>query len=156
METLTVSKSAVLSSYKSAKGEARALLQDLFGKQVYDDITDRVKSFEDACQVLGISTATPDVSKLPMKHQIAIISNYKLTIIAEAINEGWVPDWNNSNDYKYYPYFKMNNGSGLAFSYCAWAHTHSIVGSRLCVSSSEEAEHVGETFLDLWSEWLLG
>lgn len=65
------------------------------------NITDKVKSFEDACQLLGIKTTLPEVSMLPVNHQKAIIAHYKLVIIAEAINEGWKPNWDNWDERKY-------------------------------------------------------
>lgn len=104
MRTLQIKQDSLLVAFRNAGKEGKQVLSDLFGKQValYDNITDRVKSFEDACQVLGISTNVPEVKGLPRKHQKAIIANYKLIVIAEALNEGWKPNWQDSDEYKYY------------------------------------------------------
>ena len=105
MRTLQIKQDSLLVAFRNAGKEGKQVLSDLFGKQValYDNITDRVKSFEDACQVLGISTNVPEVKGLPRKHQKAIIANYKLIVIAEALNEGWKPNWQDSDEYMYYP-----------------------------------------------------
>ena len=56
------------------------------------DITKRVKTYADACAVLGIEPMNETVlAKLGFtKDEIAY---RKLKTIAEALNEGWRPDW---------------------------------------------------------------
>lgn len=159
MRTLQIKQDSLLVAFRNAGKEGKQVLSDLFGKQValYDNITDRVKSFEDACQVLGISTNVPEVKGLPRKHQKAIIANYKLIVIAEALNEGWKPNWQDSDEYKYYPWFDMSNPAGVGFSYTS--HTASLTtanfGSRLCLKNRELAIYFGQTFTDLFNDSLL-
>lgn len=159
MRTLQIKQDSLLAAFRNAGKEGKQVLSDLFGKQValYDNITDRVKSFEDACQVLGISTNVPEVKGLPRKHQKAIIANYKLIVIAEALNEGWKPNWQDSDEYKYYPWFDMSNPAGVGFSYSddAASGTGASVGSRLCLKNRELAIYFGQTFTDLFNDSLL-
>lgn len=159
MRTLQIKQDSLLAAFRNAGKEGKQVLSDLFGKQValYDNITDRVKSFEDACQVLGISTNVPEVKGLPRKHQKAIIANYKLIVIAEALNEGWKPNWQDSDEYKYYPWFDMSNPAGVGYSHAH--HTASAttagIGSRLCLKNRELAIYFGQTFTDLFNDSLL-
>lgn len=159
MRTLQIKQDSLLVAFRNAGKEGKQVLSDLFGKQValYDNITDRVKSFEDACQVLGISTNVPEVKGLPRKHQKAIIANYKLIVIAEALNEGWKPNWQDSDEYKYYPWFDMSNPAGVGYSYTisAASTTHATFGSRLCLKNRELAIYFGQTFTDLFNDSLL-
>lgn len=159
MRTLQIKQDSLLVAFRNAGKEGKQVLSDLFGKQValYDNITDRVKSFEDACQVLGISTNVPEVKGLPRKHQKAIIANYKLIVIAEALNEGWKPNWQDSDEYKYYPWFDMSNPAGVGFSYtyATASATHAHIGSRLCLKNRELAIYFGQTFTDLFNDSLL-
>ena len=159
MRTLQIKQDSLLAAFRNAGKEGKQVLSDLFGKQValYDNITDRVKSFEDACQVLGISTNVPEVKGLPRKHQKAIIANYKLIVIAEALNEGWKPNWQDSDEYKYYPWFDMSNPAGVGFSNTnnAASNTTADVGSRLCLKNRELAIYFGQTFTDLFNDSLL-
>ena len=159
MRTLQIKQDSLLVAFRNAGKEGKQVLSDLFGKQValYDNITDRVKSFEDACQVLGISTNVPEVKGLPRKHQKAIIANYKLIIIAEALNEGWKPNWQDSDEYKYYPWFDMSNPAGVGYSNTnsAASSTLAPVGSRLCLKNRELAIYFGQTFTDLFNDSLL-
>lgn len=159
MRTLQIKQDSLLVAFRNAGKEGKQVLSDLFGKQValYDNITDRVKSFEDACQVLGISTNVPEVKGLPRKHQKAIIANYKLIVIAEALNEGWKPNWQDSDEYKYYPWFDMSNPAGVGYSYTntTASHTNANIGSRLCLKNRELAIYFGQTFTDLFNDSLL-
>lgn len=121
----------------------------------------QIKTFEDACAVLKLDASKlPDVSMLPEKHQKALIAHYKLIIIAQAINNGWEPDWNDDDQYKYYPWFWVKakaDNSGLGLSYLDYAYTNSdtSVGSRLCFPTREAAKYAGETFTDLYEEYFL-
>ena len=159
MKNLNITDEAVKQAFKNAGKDGKQVLNDLFGKQVslYDNITERVKSFEDACQVLGISTNVPDVKGLPRKHQKAIVANYKLIIIAEALNEGWKPNWQDSDEYKYYPWFDMAKPAGVGYSNTAYTATTAFakIGSRLCFKNRELAIYFGKQFTDLHNESML-
>ena len=122
----------------------------------------KIKSFEDACKALGLDpTKVPEVSMLPEKHQKALIAYYKLFIIAEALNAGWQPNWNDWDEYKYYPWLSVEaseentSGSGLSFFDYAHAHSHSTVGSRLCFKTREIAEYAFEQFKELYEQAFL-
>ena len=115
-------------------------------------ITERVKTFEDACQVLGIDAIKFEITG--MDSDVGSIAAYmKLIVIARALNEGWKPNWANSNEYKYVPWFK-ENGFGLSFVYCAYWFSITFVGSRLCFKSRELAEYAGKQFESIYQEYL--
>ena len=119
-------------------------------------------TFEEACTSRGYDAATvlPDVSKFPVKHQKAITAYAMLVIIAEAINEGKEPDWNDGNEKKWIPWFDMevdkNNPSGFRYlgAYCDLTITCSAGGSRLCFHSEELAIYAGQQFIDLYNQLL--
>ncbi len=119
------------------------------------DIKDKVKSFEDACKVLDITPSVPVVTGIPEKYQKPLIANYQLMVIAEALNEGWTPDWSNGEWDKWYPWFNMDNSSSAGrFSFHGAGHqlSRSAVGSRLCFKSEELADYAGTQFLELYRE----
>lgn len=111
-----------------------------------DNQTQKIKSFEDACIALN---KQPE-SLLPAGLQPCDIAFIKLRIIAEALNEGWQPNWSDFNERKYYPWFDMENG--FSFYVCVYNYTVSSVGSRLCFKSSELAEYAGQQFTDLYKD----
>ena len=116
-----------------------------------------IKTFKDACTKLELDPAQlPDVSLIPEEFRKPIINAYKLMIIYKAINDGWVPDWNSRDQYKYFPWYGVLS-SGFGFSgsdyYCAYAST--AVGSRLCTDTSEKAMYVAKQFKAEYQEYFL-
>lgn len=120
-------------------------------------MTHKIKTFEAACKALKLNpNHLPVVSNLPKKHKDAIIAHYKLVIIAESLNEGWVPNWLDYNEYKYYPWFEMKK-SGAGFSavcYHSWADD-SVIGSRLVFKSRDLAEYAGKQFIKLYNSYMM-
>jgi len=140
-------------------------------EQEYTDIRERVKTYADACHILGISDSEePEViadGGLVLSDEIA---RRKLERITEALNEGWRPDWNNTNEYKYFPWFRILPGKGKdaegkpdgASAGLADAHTNraapstnAYFGSRLCFHDSDIAAYAGDTFRDLYAQILV-
>jgi hypothetical protein len=129
-------------------------------RQTTQSIMERVKTFEDACEITGKNILEIEINGLD-KHSDSIIGYAKLTIINEALNmqeDGtvWKPDWTDSKQYKYYPYFNNASSSVGGFSYDDYGgwHTGTGVGSRLCYSSSELAKYAGTQFLAEYNEFL--
>ena len=121
-----------------------------------------IKNYEDVCKVLGIDpNALPDVSALPEKDQQPVIAHYKLTKVAEALNEGWQPNWSNHREWKYYPWMDVvkdeSKSSGFGLSYDVYDDTFTCtgVGSRLVFKSSDIARHAGTQFADLYETYFL-
>ena len=77
----------------------------------------KIKSFEDACNALGILEIVPDFSTFPEKYRSAMYAHYKLMIITEALNEGWTPNWDDWEERKYYPWFDMRSSASGGFSF---------------------------------------
>ena len=124
MKNLQINEQNARTLFKTASPEFRQTLIDTFGIEFFSDkITDRVKTFEDACDVVG---NIPSNIKILLsyngidKDMLAAQAFAKLTIISKALNEKWKADYNDSNQRKWYPWFKWS-GSGF-FGY----------GLRLC------------------------
>lgn len=114
----------------------------------------KIKTFEDACKALKLKFTTPAGLT---KDEVAYL---KLKIIAKALNEGWEPNWNNWDEWKYYPWFCMgDNGAspGVGFSYGGYdlVRTTSGVGSRLCFKTRELAKYAGQQFLEIYKDYML-
>lgn len=123
----------------------------------------KIKTFEDACNALKLNPATviPNFATMPEKHQKALVAHTKLIIIVEAVNEGWTPDWSNTDERKFelWPDIEKDetkpSGFGLScFAYDGWCTT-THVGSRLCFKSREVAQYTFETFKELYEDYML-
>ena len=116
-----------------------------------------IKTFEDACAQLNIDQADmPNLSLIPEEFRKPLLSAYKLMIIYKAINNGWVPDWSDDDQYKWFPWFKvLSSGSGFSNSCSYYYCEYSTVGSRLCTDTSEKAEYIAEQFESEYVDYFL-
>ena len=138
-------------------------------EQEYTDICERVKSYADACAVLGVGKMDEKAMKAS-GFRPDEIARRKLETITEALNEGWRPDWNNTDEPKYYPWFYIKPGAGkdaegksygapagLASANTNYAatYTNANFGSRLCFHERRTAAYAGDTFRDLYAQILV-
>lgn len=148
---------------KLTEDEGNGSIFDYFYKEEdYEEITDRVKTYEDACKVLGVEPINEQNAKA-QGFRSDEIARRKLETIAAALNEGWKPDWNNTDQYKYYPYFYIQeNAKGKGSAGLSYASTHdaataavAFLGSRLCFYASRLARYASNQFTDLYEQILI-
>ena len=158
MKTLQISEQKARELYKSGSGELRSILEESFGKDFFSQkITDRVKTYEDACRELSMNPLDENkLMKLGLtKHDIAY---QKLVTIAKSLNEGWVPNVCDNSVYRWYPWF-VTNGSPSSFAFdvsgCDYANAVAGSGSRLCFKNKELSEYCGKQFIELWKQFIL-
>lgn len=106
-------------------------LVDVEEEQKKDErpITERVKTFEDACKELGEDHKLVQQFKA-IQEAIAedkeATAYFKLGIITAALNEGWEPDFTNDNEYRYYPYLCLWTKEELEEKDEAWKDDHNL------------------------------
>ena len=138
------------------------------------DVNEVITGFESARKALGlkpntdyeISERIPKfisvaqlVNDINPKHIKALIALNELFTIVEAWNkeDEFVPDFSDTDQYKYYPRFKYDEDTArfvyaTTDSACNWsAH----LGSRICFKSSKRAEQFGKQFEDLYNKVFL-
>lgn len=151
-------------------------------------VTERIKTFDDACNELGEENVfvqayrTAEFNTSGNQNDVSdVVAYLKLRVIAEALNEGWEPQFT-TDEYRWYPWFYLYtqeeidnmdeekkkklclfggnsyNGSlcGLAFAYSddAWSTSNSTLSARLAVKSEALANYFGQQFIDIWSEYV--
>jgi hypothetical protein len=150
-KTLVLDATKAKGLYKNATPEFKEMLHDSFGKDFFSEkITDRIKTFSDVCKVLGVDE--DDFYDDHTYETADELAYRQLKLIVKALNEEWTPDWDNQNQYKYYPYFDMR-GSGLVFYFVDFWCRRSAVGSRLCFRSRELAEYAAKQFTDIYKAY---
>lgn len=144
------------------------------------DVNEVITDFESARKALGLkpndgltviqrlvgggAISLKDVAHLVAdinpKHIDALIALNKLFTLAEAWNkeDGFVPDFSDWKQEKYFPWFKYNNDAAR-FLYANASYTpsnaHANFGSRLCFKSFERAAQFGRQFTDLYNKVFL-
>lgn len=134
-----------IDSFDKAAGEIRF-------KEKPKKVTDRIKTVADVLADNDMTQVQFDYLNGDTPDERA----YKiLKLLAKSLNEGWEPDWNNYNQYKYYPWFWMGGSSGFRFDgFVGWG-SNSHVGSRLCFKSRELAEYAANQFTDVYKTFML-
>ena len=76
-------------------------------------VTERIKTFEDACNELGEENVlvqayrTAEFNTSGNQSDVSdVVAYLKLRVIAEALNEGWKPKFT-KDEYRYYPWFYL-------------------------------------------------
>jgi hypothetical protein len=120
MDTIQITKQNAWAAHDAADSKGKTVLEKLLGKEVFSkDIKDRVRTFADACQIVGVDPNDifgQNTKGLDLGDCESILAYKQLIIIVRALNEGWTPDWTNGNQAKYYPWFDASAGSGLSYS----------------------------------------
>ena len=183
---IKINKENVLNAYDKATSAQKELLENLFGREMFQpkDITERVKTFEDAVAILGnFNEAVVNyhiVSKVTSTKDI--IAFAKLRVIVEALNEGWRPAFS-KGAHRYYLLFNIYSkekfdrlseyyknrcsiirrsyGNPNAVSkfvyasvYDASLSSYAQSSSRLSFKTRELAEYCGMQFIDIWADYL--
>lgn len=146
------------------------------------NITNRIKTFDDALEELGPNHPLVKEYKALCKADVTedTIVYSRLCVITAAMNEGWTPRFV-KGEYRYFPYFYLytneeisrmseeEQSSVVYLSDCyasayggvsyACAYYDSVyvanVGSRLAFKTEELAEYAGKQFTKLYAEYLL-
>lgn len=117
-QNLTISRDNALKAYKSADKSQKYLLELLFGADTFkqpQDVRERIKTFEDACNELGeehpfvllYNVFDEEIASQSMHDSDKDVVIYlKLRIITAALNEGWEPQFT-EDEYRYYPWFAL-------------------------------------------------
>lgn len=188
MESMEIKESNLRAAYAAADESGKTLLRNLFPDADLNKdnrpVTERIKTYEDACRELGIRPIDTRVSNQvgDLIFDDNTIAYMKLQTIVEALNEGWKPEFT-ADKWRYYPWFYLYTqkelddmedlekkerrmidtgdyqtayaGFGCAGSNLAPSYTCASVGSRLCLRSRELAEYCGKQFIKLWADFNL-
>jgi len=157
MANLIITPIQARKAWNNADNKGKNLLEDLLGKDVFKDkdIRDLIKTVDDAYE----ATKRPvlDFSFLPDDIRDYFKAQYDAITIAEALNEGWRPNWDNSNEPKWRPWFVMGP-SAFSFYDSCYVRSYALAGggSRLHFRSEELATYAAEQFPDVWKKLQLG
>lgn len=146
-------------------------------------VTERIKTFEDACNALG--DEHPLVKEYLRVADVNIILDdlyayLKLRIIVAALNEGWEPKFE-KGEYRYFPWFYLytkeqydelddeekwrcvlrsgyHTVSFFGFVYCYANYdassSYTNFGSRLTFRTRELAAYAGRQFTEEWADFM--
>ncbi len=151
METLKLDKAEAKKQFKSAPEWFRQVLISTFGAGTFSEkITDRISTFENLCNETG--TDPEDYNKL--FGTLDENAYRRLKLAAKVLNEGWEPNWKDTNERKWFPIFSLSSGFGFSYSGYGYTDAYTYVGSRLCFKSEELSDFAAKTFLEDYKAYL--
>ena len=180
-EKISIKREDVMNAYKHASEEQKALLESMFGKDMFKpkNIMERVKTFEDACAILGDKHILVKEYWNVVNHTIVLTKNLiaylQLRIICAALNEGWKPTFD-GYECRHYPWFYMytkkeydeldeyekkecrvvglSHDNAYAYTGVQASLSSAFCSSRLVFKTRELAEYCEKQFIDIWSDYL--
>lgn len=151
-EFIEIDRALALKTFNAAPADGKVWLKKVLGDAL-GKITDRVKNFDDILAIAGTTMEELTAGcRTPRE-----IADRQVVLIAEVYNEGDVLDPMNTNQYKYYPWFRITPGSGFGLScyyYDTWSSL-SYVGVRHCYKNSDLAIDAGEKFTEIYANLLI-
>ena len=141
--------------YPDGSLEFKVMCETTFPETFKKDIIDRVKTFQNALSIYLQTNELSEIERIILDYSgnstkvIVSKANLQLFIICEVLNQGWAPDWANTSQRKWYPWFYM---SPFAFVDAPYHYGASATGcaSRLRLKSEELARYAGKTFVDIY------
>lgn len=139
-------------AYKKATAENKQLLVDLYGSHFFEEVKDRLKGYASACEILNRAPLTIEAFKfLGEKQAKKQFARHRIVTCIEALNQGWEPDFDNSNQYKYYVwmYGKKNGFTSVVLGFSV-----TTVGSDMYCETRENIQLIEKICKQDYIEYL--
>jgi hypothetical protein len=152
-DLIELSQAEVDEMFEASDEKQTKVLSKFFKKSTSK--VDEINSFEDACAVLEITDSKDVIEKLsllPSSMSRRLIALYKLETIIKALNDGWFPNWKDTNQRKFWNWFRRDEG-GFSFVYTDCNYYCSTVPSALCFKTSELAQHCAKIAIKEYEEY---
>ncbi len=109
-----------------------------------------ITTYKDVCKALDEKLITEDTfSHLPSYMITRAVAQAKIQQLEKLFNGDWKKDWNNSNQYKWYPYFDKRSGCWVFFG-SFYDGTFFFCGRVGCYKDQATSNHIGKNFMDIY------
>lgn len=146
-------KDCIYMAYTILKNDSQGLIKNKNKLLKQISLFDKIKNYSDVCFELGEEELTIDNFNFIKDEKIRLktFRTYQIKNIEKLFGNGWIPDWNNVNENKYYPWFTISSFGLVGFSASASDvdHCHTGVGF---FKTREISDFVGRTFLNIYSD----
>ena len=125
----------VLGLDSEEKNNVKTALLFVYGKRL------GILSFDEVCEQLGV------------ENNNHLSSFEKLKLISKVANQGWYPNWKDTNEHKYFAHFEYKEGV-FSFYGVGYNTTGVYVPSTLLCQSDDLAYFMGVYYFDLYEDYL--
>lgn len=151
-ETITIKKSELTKIIRDEV--ARAVKNGTNGKAAsikWEDIT----TFEQVCQAAGEDPKDYEIPDGASKREKGRLLFAALELICDVFKQGVILDYEDGDQYKYYPWGEYKKGSGFALCDVDCTDSDTYVGARLCVDTKAKSEHIWKHFNHIYQRYWL-
>lgn len=158
MATKTIEESDLITIHKGTDSKTKKALESKFGKETFTPKKGLITTWEEACKIKRIHK----VNSLPFpkpnnQRQKSINAGFMIDVMSEILNtdsngKRWVPNWNDGNQAKWYPWFDYKNGR-FSFDGSSNYYASAFVGARLSYKDKATSDHAGKYLQALYNEY---
>ena len=154
MKTLQITERNARKLYKDATPEFKTTLEDTFGKDYFQRKATDCETYEEVCGFIGEQPVDEGALKSAGFTQDEI-DYRKLKQITKAYNDGWVADYNDSNQQKWIPWLEFSpSGARFDVSLCSYSYAAAGRAARLCFRDEATSNAAGRRFTDLYARFI--
>lgn len=141
-------KKEALNKIKTLEKELASLKVIVSKPETIFDVT----TYSKVCTKLKESQIIEEYfNNFPKEDRKKLAAFAKIKQLERFYNQGWIPNWSNTSEYKYYPYFSLSSGGCLWFN---GSLSYDSGFSELCgvYKTSEISNFVGKTYIDIYKD----
>lgn len=138
---ILIKKENAIKAYNEADDSTKKVLINLLGEEHFIE----KDPFDVILEGQGINKQDFEVQCMNLTSDE--IAYRKLKLITKHYNNDWEPNWQDSNEKKWYPWFCMDN---FRLNHCDCLNSYSVVPARLCFRKKEDALEASEKFFDVF------
>jgi hypothetical protein len=155
-KNIQVDEELIKKAYSEADSDQRKLIEKYF-TIISGKIQDRINTWQKVLDSSGLleTEIVPYKGSNLTREQKSINAQAKWFKIAEIWNEGWTPNWKNTNEYKYRPYKSFSGGSVGVHVDVAWSTGVLDAPSGLHFKSKELSEAFVKNFSDIIDDYYM-
>jgi hypothetical protein len=149
-DSIEVEDNIIEKGYNEADTSQKKVISKYF-KIINNEIT----GFDDILRLSGTTLTKFLKYKNPENpEQVKANAFDKIQLIKKVLNKGWEEDWENSSQYKYFPYFQLGSGG-----WCFCLSRSRDSGSAAVVAFYKDqttSDFAGKIFLKEYIEYIIG
>lgn len=152
---IDISEELLLKAYNEADNKQKKFLEKFFVINTPKKLLDGIKSFDDILKIGGetLENVIP-YSHPKTKRQKRLNAVARIQFAEEILNEGWIPNWKDSSEYKYYPYFEYKVLGGWCFFFSYDCYFSISIAVPAYFKSKEISDFVGKLLIEDYKEFI--
>ena len=116
------------------------------------DLFSIIENYSDVCKELGESEFTEaDFDNVGNDYSQKLLDFAKIQQISKLFNGDWKPNWKDSNERKWFPYFEIKASGGFGFSFSGY-HDYYTFSAVAFYKDQKTSDFIGKKFSDIYEK----